>query len=301
MTETRHLNTWIEIDGETYRRNLEFFRKLIGHERELCAVVKANAYGHGVRQILKALGEGSKGEDTGSGLADSFAVHSLDEALELRELGVRREILIMGFTPREGLHEVVTHELRQVVYDGATLQKLDTVARDKGRRAKVHVKVETGTHRQGVQGEELRELLKQAQSLEGVWVEGMYTHFANIEDTTRHHYARGQMESFFSAVEGAREMGLEVPVVHSACSAAALLFPRTYGDMVRLGISQYGLWPSRETLLSYRRDHPPSEDAVEGEQEGEQEAAALQPVLTWKCRISQIKEVEAGSDRKSVV
>ncbi len=272
MPDTENLNQWIEIDAEAYLHNLRFFRNLVG-TRELCAVIKANAYGHGIDEISRLARD--------SGMVDSFGVHTLDEAHRLSGLGM--DVLIMGYTPAARLKEVVEHGFRQVVYDEETLKTLDRIGLETGRKARVHLKVETGTNRQGTTGAELRKLLEILRDGGGVAGEGIYTHFANIEDTTRHDYARRQMEEFESVVEETRSMGLNFPLVHSACSAAVLLFPGTWGNMVRLGISQYGLWPSRETLLSYQLEHRVNT------------AGILKPVLSWKCRISQIKNVTAGS------
>lgn len=270
---TCDMNQWIELSREAYVHNLAFFRRLLGPDRELCVVVKANAYGHGMVEIA-GMARG--------GLVDSFAVHSLEEAAVLRRMGVKEEILVMGYTPRSRLAEILELDLRTVVYDAATLEELDRLAVASGRKAKVHVKVEAGTYRQGVEGPELERVLAGLKRATACEAEGVYTHFANIEDTTRHDFARAQMEAFDSALKLAESMGVRFGKIHSACSAAALLFPETYGSMVRLGISQYGLWPSRQTYLSYRLLHP------------EEKGNGLQPVLTWKCRISQIKEVPAG-------
>lgn len=276
MSNTSSLNQWIEIDREAYHHNLSFFRSLLGKNRELCLIVKANAYGHGIKEIVKT----ARMSDAG---VDSFGVHSLDEALELRESGVNEDILIMGYTPIASLSKVVEHDLRQVVYDLDTLRTLDLLGKKCGRKAKVHLKVETGTNRQGVSRDDLGSLLSALQNAEGIYPEGIYTHFANIEDTTRHHYAKQQIKEFLNILDRARDRELVFPRVHSACSAAALLFPDTWGDMVRVGISQYGLWPSRETFLSYKLKHSHTH------------ADVLKPVLSWKCRISQIKDLAPGS------
>lgn len=265
-------NQWIEIDRAAYGANIALFRSLIGDERELCAVVKANAYGHGAGPISRLAREFG---------VDSFAVHSLEEAAELRELGVTERILLLGYTPRSRLAEAVALDLRVVVYDIETARELDRLGRERGRPVRVHVKVETGTNRQGLGGARLHQLLDELSGLEGCFAEGMYTHFANIEDTTRHDYAKGQIEVFREIVADARRRGLVLPFIHSACSAAALLFPETYGDLVRLGISQYGLWPSKQTYLSYRLAHPDEPD------EGPQQ------VIRWKCRVSQVKDIDA--------
>ena len=272
--DLRRLNQWIELDEQAYRANVALFRRIIGPERELCAVVKANAYGHGVREIVPLARR--------SGV-DSFAVHSLEEAVVLREMGVTEPILLLGYTPRGQPGEVVARGLRTVVYDLETLRELDRLGRSAGRPVPVHVKVETGTNRQGIDGARLEQLLEELRHAKGCRAEGIYTHFANIEDTTRHTYARQQMERFDVAVRKARELGLGRLKVHSACSAAALLFSETLGDLVRLGISQYGLWSSKQTYLSYRLAHPEAPDEI------------LRPVLSWRCRISQVKDVPADS------
>jgi len=265
-------NQWIELDRSAYEGNIWFFRRLLG-DREISAVVKANAYGHGVEPIV------SMALDAG---VNSFAVHSLDEAAVLRSWGVSRDILILGYTPKSRLGEVVALGLGQVVYDRDSLAELNRQAAHQQRRARVHVKVETGTYRQGLEGAELHAFLGALADCSHCVPEGIYTHFANIEDTTRHDYALSQMTLFEDALETARSLGLSFSKVHSACSAASLLFSRTYGSMVRLGISQYGLWPSKETLLSFLMEH------------GREEADGLHPVLTWKCRVSQVKTVAAG-------
>ena len=270
--DTRGLNQWIELDRAAYSANIALFRALIGPERELCAVVKANAYGHGALEVAQMA--------RGCGV-DSFAVHSLEEAIELREAGVTEPVLLLGSTPRRRLGEVVAQGLRTVVYDLETLRELDRLGRASSRPVPVHVKVETGTGRQGLEGAALFELLEELKGLEGCRAEGIYTHFANIEDTTRHDYARAQAGAFDEVLDEARRRGLRFPLVHSACSAAALLFPETYGDLVRIGIAQYGLWPSRETYLSYRLAHPDEPDN------------GPRPVLRWKCRVSQVKEMPA--------
>ncbi len=271
--DTEQLNQWVELSRSAYFGNIRFFRRLVGGV-ELCAVVKANAYGHGVDEIVSLARQAG---------VDSFAVHSLEEARHLRQdLGVREDILLLGYTPQSLLPEAVALDLGIVVFDRRTLETLDGLGRRMGRPARVHVKVETGTHRLGVEGQELDALLSALSASEGCVPEGIYTHFANIEDTTRHDYARAQMDAFESAVARARGLGLTFRKIHSACSAAAMLFPRTYGTMVRVGIGQYGLWPSKQTYLSYLLAHGP------------ETANGLSPVLTWKCRISQVKTVPAG-------
>lgn len=270
------LNSWVEISQSAYARNLAFFRRRVGPEVELSAVVKSNAYGHGLEEIARlAIRHG----------ADSFCVHALDEALALRRAGFDQDVLIMGHVPLARLGEVVIEDFRLVLYDSDTARRLAGEAKVSSRQARVHLKIETGTHRQGLDGVALEALLKEIRNnLSELEVEGVYTHFANIEDTTRHDVAQQQMARFDAALETLERHGIRPELRHAACSAAILLFDKTHFDMVRLGISQYGLWSSKETLLSWAVHAPESEGAPE---------EVLSPVLTWKARISQVKDVPA--------
>lgn len=265
---TSALNSWIEISESAYRHNLDFVRRRLGPGVELAAVVKSNAYGHGWRQIAGlAMRHG----------ADSFAVHSLDEALALRGGGFAQDVLILGHVPLARLEAAVAEDFRLILYNLENAHALAAITARLNRRVRVHLKLETGTYRQGLAEEELPaflEFLRQHPRLE---LEGAATHFANIEDTTEHGYAESQLARFDRALATIATAGFQLRKRHAACSAAVLLFPETHFDLVRLGISQYGFFSSRETLLSYRNRH------------GEDPAATLRPVLTWKARVSQVK------------
>ncbi len=272
MAATRDWNVWVEVSERAYAANLGFFRRLVGPGVELSAVVKSNAYGHGFEQIAGLAARHG---------ADSFCVHSLDEALRLRRAGFAHDVLIMGPAPPGRLGEVVEHDFRLVLFARATAERLAELTAALAKTVRLHLKLETGTHRQGVEGDELDELAAFLKRHPALVVEGVYTHFANIEDTTRRDYADHQIGRFETGLARLAAAGLEPPKRHAACSAACLVVPRTRFDMVRLGISQYGLWPSKETCLSYRLDHPGEEPALE-------------PVLAWKTRITQVKRVPAG-------
>lgn len=272
--DTRQLNSWVEISRADYLHNLSFFRRHLGAEVEIAAVVKANAYGHDWRLIAPLAGAGG---------ANSFCVHSFEEAAALRDSGIERDILIMGHVPLARLEEAAAGDFRFVLYNRASAEELSRVARERQRPVKVHLKVETGTYRQGVDEDELPWFLDFLRYHPELNLEGVYTHFANIEDTTDHTYANYQLRRYEEVVSRFRDAGLAPLVRHTACSAASLVVPRTHFEMVRLGISQYGLWPSKETLLSYKLQHQASQVLV------------LRPVLTWKTRISQVKRVPAGS------
>ena len=265
--------TWIEISASHYRQNMAFFRKLLSPEVELCAVVKSNAYGHGMLSIARLARENG---------ARSFCVHALDEALELRRAGFREDVLIMGPVLRSRLSEVIEGNFRLAIFTRETLQELDRLTRQTNRSIRLHLKLETGTHRQGMETEDIPEFLEIIRRNPLLILEAAYTHFANIEDTTNHEFAFEQLRIFREQVDFIRQRGFPNLRQHTACSAAILLFRETHFDMVRLGISQYGLWPSRETLVSYKTIHQTGDERL------------LAPVLTWKTRVTQLKTVRRG-------
>jgi len=264
------LLNWVEIDVRALRSNLRQFRDLVSPEAAVGAVVKSNAYGHGmldVARIVRAEG------------VEWLFVNSVEEAVALREGGLDGRILILGYVPLDRLDLVVRHELRATVYNRETVDRLASLAAQRGS-VRVHLKVDTGTQRQGVPEDDVAAFARHVRAQPGLELEGISTHFANIEDTTEHDFALAQVDRFRTATEAAGTGG-RVPVRHAACSAAALLFARTHFDLVRIGISLYGLWPSRETLVSCReRGGPPPR---------------LEPVLTWKTRIAQIRDAPEGS------
>ena len=234
------------------------------------SVVKSNAYGHGMVEVAKIA------QDE----ADWFGVDSVDEALELRAQGITRPILILGYTLNERLKEVTENEFSQTVYNEETIKKLGELSNEINKKVNLHFKVETGTSRQGIGETELLKRIKIVKQYPNLVVQGLSTHYANIEDTTDHGFAKSQLEKFNQVILKLAEQGIEVPFKHTACSAATILFPETHFDMVRVGISQYGMWSSKETYVSAN---------------GESAKIELKPVMTWKTRIAQVKDVAAGT------
>ena len=264
--------SWVEVDALSIRHNVGEFRRLVGSARKLCAVVKANAYGHGLFETARTARAAG---------ADWLGVFDLDEAVRLREAGVDGPVLIMGDVATEGLPEAIARGFRLTVPSREMAARVTAAARAAGRRADVHLKIETGTNRQGLPGPEAAEIGASFARGSFVYVEGAYTHFANIEDTTDHSYAFWQLANFKGALAALEEAGLKPPIRHTSCSAATILFPETYFEMVRMGIGMYGLWPSRETRVSAAQRGETSID--------------LRPALTWKTRILQVKDAAEGT------
>jgi len=268
MTDHRdieHANNWIELSRSALLNNATLFRRLIGRDLALMAVVKANAYGHGMLPVAKTVVESC---------ADWLGVFTTGEGIALREAGITVPILVLGATSDKQIDGAVDAGLRlSIMSTGGVGDLLDHPS---CARVPVHLKLETGTNRQGLVSAELPEAISLLRGA-GVSIEGAYTHFADIEDTTDHTFAAGQIDRFGALLE---QLDVTVPIPHTACTAATILFPNTHFSMVRVGIGLFGLWPSRETRVS----------AAALKRDG----LDLRPVMTWKTRIAQIKDVPKG-------
>ncbi|MCK5093594.1 MAG: alanine racemase, partial [Spirochaetes bacterium] len=261
---------WVELDSKAPDYNLKELRRSANKDTLFCAVVKSNAYGHGAARMVKLLPS-----------ADWFAVNSLEEGQELRALGVKKPVLILGHVPIDRINEAVQADLRFTIYNWESIEALACLNLYK-KPARVHLKIDTGTGRQGVLLEEVNDFVTDLKRREGIILEGVSTHFANIEDTLNHDYAVKQLVVFKDALKIIKGQGIDPQIIHTACTAAVILFPETHFTMIRSGIGLYGLWPSRETYLSTIMGHRQVPD--------------LRPVLTWKTKIIQIKTVPEGSN-----
>jgi alanine racemase len=260
---------WVELDRAAPEHNLRQLRAGADPSVIACAVIKSNAYGHGAEQMASLLTS-----------AEWFGVNSLEEGLQLRRLGVTRPVLLLGHVALADLEDAVEADLGLTVYNRETVERLASCTR-LPRPARVHVKIDTGTSRQGVMPDELEDFLQLIKRSQNLRLEGISTHYANIEDTLSHEYAELQIRRFTSALGIVDRTVGRPPFIHTACSAAAILFSCTHFTMLRSGIALYGLWPSRETLLAAREKGGSVPD--------------FHPVLTWKTRIVQIKSIPEGS------
>ena len=268
MNKNKYLN-WIEISRQALNNNINSLSKLASGKL-LAVSVKANAYGHGISQIVSILKENPK--------VHYLTVHSLEEALLCRNEGWTRNILIMGPVLLEEAEAIYNYDLEPVIVNRQFLETLGKIGDKLNKTVKTHIKLETGTNRQGLDEKELPALAKiylKHSSLQKPY--GAYTHFANIEDTTSHDYAQYQLKRFDSILKQLQTLKIKPEIRHTASSAATILFKKTHFEMVRPGISVYGYWPSKETYLSYR---------LEG---GENNLFI--PVLSWKTKITQLKDL----------
>lgn len=269
------LLTWAEISRPAAKHNIDTLRKRVGESVLLAPSVKANAYGHNILLFSKLALESG---------ADWLCVNTLFEADLLRQAGIKAPIYIMGYVLQKDLPEVVRLGCRLVVYNKGTVKGLAQAAKKLHTKALIHLKIETGNHRQGIFREDLEDFIDYAKKFPQIFIEGIATHFANIEDiddkSPHRRYPGLQLEKFQKTVADLAKKGLRIPIRHAANSAATLLFPNTHFELVRPGIAVYGLWPSEEIKKSVKKSNPRME---------------LRPVLSWKTRIAQIKEIPKGA------
>jgi len=258
--------TWIEISKSAITHNLQTFRKLVGPNVVLAPAVKANAYGHGLVESGKIMAEHG---------ADYLCVNALYEAEALRKAGVKIPILLIGHTPLSDLAELPKLHLETIVYNLETVETLGKL----GHPINIHLKIETGNHRQGILLEDLPAFIEHIRKHPNLTVKGMSTHFANLEDRLDQHYARFQLKQFEQAIHLLEHKGMAPHYRHCAATAGIVALPEAHFNFVRLGIGAYGLWPSPKTQVAAERAGLKME---------------LRPVLTWKTIVAQVKPVKKG-------
>jgi alanine racemase len=268
MNSTIKYKSWIEVSKSALLHNVRVFRKSIGKGVKLAAVVKANAYGHDLAKTTSIL----------KNRVDVFAVDNIDEALIIRKIDRFTPVLILGYTTLANIPVAIENNISFVVYNLETIRKIISLKSIKP--AKIHLKIETGLNRQGIQEKDIQAFLKLIKAHpKALYLEGVYTHYANIEDTLDPSFAKKQLSEFKKALSVVKKAGFCPPLIHTAASAGTLLYPETHFSMVRVGFGIYGWWMSLETrvsLLALKRN------------------LVLKPVLTWKSIVAQIKYIGIG-------
>ena len=271
-------DVWAEIDLSAIRHNIGQLKSILNPGARLMTVVKANAYGHGMVPVAKSV--------LAAG-AEYLGVARYAEAICLRRAGIRAPILIFGHTPPEFTRELIAHRLTQTIYSCETAKEMAAQAGGSEKPLAVHLKVDTGMGRLGIlaAGPDAGHLgtdpgIDQAaldeiaaiKKLPGLWVEGLYTHFATADHPEKG-FARRQFNRFQALKSALADAGITFDLCHAANSAAIIDLPETHMDMVRAGISVYGLYPS---------------SAVD------RARIELQPAMTLKSRIIHLKRVGKG-------
>ena len=266
--------SFIELDKNALKANLGFIRIHIGEGRKLTCVVKGNAYGHGIEKYIPlAEAEG----------VDHFSVYSTDEAE--RVFKVKKpttEIMIMGSVDNEGLKWAIEYEIEVWIFEIDRLNEALNIAKKSGSKAKIHIELETGMHRTGFSNGQLNEAISTLKNNDQYFtLKGLCTHFAGAESITNFYRVKEQIKTYKRLVKKVEKSGLVAERKHACCSAAALRFPEMMMDMVRIGILQYGFWPSVESFIEYSKGKIPKEDP-------------LKRLISWKSKLMSVKEVKTG-------
>jgi len=256
---------WTEINLDSLRHNIDEIREIVPAESMMMAVVKANAYGHGSVECSRVFLENG---------ADSLAVATLSEAIELRRAGITASILILGYTSPEQVESILRWSVTPTVYTTEYADRLSGAADELGVTADIHIKVDTGLGRIGFQPDEASLVaIGEIKGLPNINIEGIFTHFA-LADSRDKRYTVKQFSAFKKFLGMLTEHGISIPVKHVSNSAAIMDLPEYSLDMVRPGCILYGVYPSGGALR----------DRLE-----------LKPAMAFKTRITHVKTVPPGT------
>ncbi|WP_087973803.1 alanine racemase [Oceanobacillus rekensis] len=262
MNHGSYRDTWVEISLDAIEANVKSFKKHIRKNSRLMAVVKADGYGHGAVEVAKSAIQSG---------ADYLGVAFLDEALKLREAGIRTPILILGYTPPTAVREAVKHDISITIFSDESIKEIKNAAEAFNKTAKVHLKIDSGMNRIGIRDQQ--EALRICQSIKvapEIMLEGIFTHFAEADnlDST---YTYKQFKHFTTVIAYLEGHDVNISIKHCCNSAGTIVYPEFHMDMVRVGISLYGLYPS---------------DQLKGK-------IKLKQVMSFKTKPVMIKSLEA--------
>jgi alanine racemase len=253
---------WAEISLDNIAHNVKEIRRLVGKRTEIMGVVKADAYGHGVLETVSTMIENG---------VSRLAVSMLDEAIQLRKIGIDIPILVLSHTSPKRVDELIKYHITQTVYSHELAKAMSDEAVRQNTKVCVHIKIDTGMTRVGFQpGYSAVKDVVEIQNLPGIIVEGIFTHFATADERDKS-YTLHQMELYETIVSELNRIGIIIPIRHVSNSASILQYPEYTMDLVRAGIILYGIYPSHDV------DWP---------------AIDLKPAMTLKANISLVKWVE---------
>src|SRR3989338_8541500 len=252
--------TFAEIDMGAIRHNLEIVEHIVQNNTQILGVVKADAYGHGIIEVSKAIVD----------YVDYFGVASIAEAAGLRRIGIKKPILVIGAILPEETEGVLRFNVIQTVSDLDVPRRLSKLARAKNKTVKVHVKIDTGMGRLGFWHEEAIGFIKKIAGLKDIIIDGIFTHFPNAESDKVFTYK--QIGNFKRLVEDLWDSNIDIPIKHTANSMALIDFKDSHMNMVRPGLMMYGIYPKKSLMKNI----------------------FLRPALTLKTKITHLKSMPKG-------
>lgn len=256
------------INLDAIRNNIMAGKRLLKPGTKMMAVVKADAYGHGAVPVAKAVDD----------LVDGYAVAIVEEGVELRRAGITKPILILGYTFKENAEAAIVNDIAMAAFDYETVKAYDEIAAKAGKKAVIHIKLDTGMRRIGylcdTEGDIKNSLLdvKKISELKNVYIRGMFTHFSKADEADKT-FARNQFAKYMRFAEALEKEGINIPVKHVCNSAGVIDIPEGDLDMVRFGITTYGMYPTDDVS---------------------KERCKVTPAMELKTHISMIKELPSG-------
>ena len=255
---------WAEVDLKAIENNIKEIKR-VAKDKEIIAVVKAGAYGHGALDVVPVLLKNG---------ADRLAVAVITEAIELREAGINVPILILGYTPISFADDIINYDIEQTVFDLNYAKELSKAALRLGKKAKIHISLDTGMGRIGfIPNEESINAIEEISKLDGIEITGMFTHFSTADEADKN-YTREQFEKYKWTVDQLEKRDINVGIKHVANSATIIDLEEYYYDAIRPGIILYGYYPSNEV---------------------NKEKIKIRPALTLKSHVIHLKEVKEGT------
>ena len=260
----KYLRTYAKIDLKAVLHNINEIKKKIGQNVKIMAIIKANGYGHGATILGDFLGNE----------VDYYGVATIEEAMELRINGIKLPILILGYTSPSQYIDIVKNDITQTIYTVEMAEEMSKAGELCGKKAKVHIALDTGMTRIGFKADkagilEVEEIFTFSQLI----VEGLFTHFACADEADKS-YSKLQIDRYDNFVKLLEEKGISIPIKHMCNSAGIMEFDHHHFDMVRAGIITYGLYPSQDVNKN---------------------VINLKPALEWKTHVINVKTVDAGS------
>ena len=263
------------ISQSALEKNIKFLRKVVGKVPRISFVVKANAYGHGISDYVPLA------EKLG---IDHFSVFSDYEAQEVKKSIKNKAttIMIMGMVDPTNMSWVIRNGIEFFIAEPETLRYAIKASKRLNIKAKIHIDLETGMNRTGLDQSDLEEVIQLIKdNPDSIEVIGVCTHYAGAESISNHYRVSRQIKKFNKLDKWIREQGITPQIRHTACSAASVSYPQTRMDLVRIGVMQYGFWPTDETFISYINGRKIKKNP-------------LTPILSWESKIMSVKDVPAG-------
>jgi alanine racemase len=267
-------SSFIELNQKALKLNIEFIREQMGPSVIITSMVKGNAYGHGIEEMVPII------ESAG---INSFAAFSIAEAKRIKKvLKESKTLIITGYIPDTAFDWVVENEIEFFVFNIYRLEKAIEAARKLNKKAIIHIDLETGMNRTGLNFCDLKKAVSIIKSNQDqIRLRGICTHFAGAESISNYVRIQNQFKLYNEYLAYLQSVDISPEIRHTACSAAAMTYPETRLDMVRIGIMQYGFWPSKETFIHYVHDKKDKSDP-------------LKRVLKWKSEVLDVKTVKQG-------